>query len=53
VTWEELEHGIAIEDFRMDNMRSRLRDAGDLWKPLVSPRGRLDLKPFLDSLRAA
>jgi DNA primase len=51
VTWEEIEHGIAIEDFRMDNMRARLRDAGDLWKPLVSPRGRLDLKPFLNALK--
>src|SRR4029078_2752836 len=49
VTCEEIEHGIAIEDFRMDNMRARLRDAGDLWKPLVSPRGRLDLKPFLNA----
>ena len=53
VAWHEVERGVAIEEFRIDNMRSRLRDAGDLWKPLVSARGRLDLKPFLNSLKAA
>ena len=50
VTWQEIEHGLAIEDFRIDNMRARVRDAGDLWKPLLSPIGRLDLTPLLNAL---
>jgi bifunctional non-homologous end joining protein LigD len=46
VTWEEVEAGIAIEDFRMDNMLERIRTAGDLWKPLVAKRGRANLEKF-------
>ncbi len=43
VTWEELEDGIEIDDFRMDNMLARIAAVGDLWKPLVSKRGRSTL----------
>src|SRR5690349_11862100 len=34
VTWKELERGIEIEDFRIDNVPARVRKLGDLWKPL-------------------
>jgi bifunctional non-homologous end joining protein LigD len=43
VTWEEVEEGIEIEDFRIDNMRERLEEVGDLFKPLLSQRGRYRL----------
>jgi bifunctional non-homologous end joining protein LigD len=47
VTWEEVERGIRIEDFRMDNVPQRVSKVGDLWKPLLSERGRLSLERFL------
>jgi bifunctional non-homologous end joining protein LigD len=50
VTWKEVEKGIAIDDFRLDNVRQRFAKVGDLWKPLVAVRGRADLSKFLGSL---
>ena len=47
VSWEELEQGIRIEDFRIDNMPQRVAKVGDLWKPLLAPRGRVRLERFL------
>jgi bifunctional non-homologous end joining protein LigD len=47
VTWEELESGITIEDFRLDNVPARLAERGDLWKPLLSARGRFDLGRYV------
>lgn len=48
VTWDEVDGGIEIEDFRIDNMTARLRDVGDLWKPLLAPASRrVDLANFL------
>jgi bifunctional non-homologous end joining protein LigD len=43
VTWKEIDRGIAIEDFRIDNVPARVRKLGDLWKPLLTARGRVDL----------
>lgn len=47
VTWNEIEHGIRIEDFRLDNMPARVRKLGDLWKPLLLPTGRVKLEKYL------
>jgi len=47
VTWDEVEGGIRIEDFRLDNMPERVRTVGDLYKPLLAKRGRLKLEKFL------
>jgi bifunctional non-homologous end joining protein LigD len=47
VTWKEIEDGIEIEDFRLDNVPARVRKLGDLWKPLFLQRGRLKLEKFL------
>ena len=47
VTWEEVEQGFAIEDFRMDNVPARVGALGDLWKPLLSARGRFNLERLL------
>jgi len=42
VTWDEVEDGIRIEDFRFDNVRQRVAEVGDLWKPVVGKK-RFDL----------
>jgi bifunctional non-homologous end joining protein LigD len=46
VTWEEVERGIRIEDFRMDNIPDRVESLGDLWEPLRRARGRVRLERF-------
>ena len=46
-TWDEVEAGFAIEDFRMDNVPDRVRRLGDLWKPLLESRGRFHLEKLL------
>jgi bifunctional non-homologous end joining protein LigD len=46
VTWDEIARGVAIEDFRIDNVRARIATLGDLWKPLLAARGRTDLTLF-------
>jgi bifunctional non-homologous end joining protein LigD len=47
VTWQEVERGVEIEDFRMDNVPARVRRRGDLWAPLLAARGRFDLEKVL------
>jgi bifunctional non-homologous end joining protein LigD len=47
VTWKEIEKGIKIDDFRLDNVRKRIEKLGDLWKPLLDKRKRFDLQPYL------
>ena len=47
VTWTEIEKGVQIEDFRLDNVRQRIAKKGDLWKPLLQARGRFDLGKFV------
>ena len=47
VTWKELERGIAMEDFRIDNVPARVRKLGDLWKPLYQAKGRFRLEAYL------
>jgi bifunctional non-homologous end joining protein LigD len=43
VTWKEIEAGIEIDDFRLDNVPARVSELGDLWKPLLAARGRARL----------
>jgi bifunctional non-homologous end joining protein LigD len=47
VTWEEIEQGISNEDFRVDNVPARVKELGDLWKPLIQERGRFRLEGVL------
>jgi bifunctional non-homologous end joining protein LigD len=42
VTWEEVERGLRPEDFRIDNVVARVRELGDLWKPVLGKK-RFDL----------
>ena len=46
VTWKELEKGVRLEDFRIDNVRQRITKLGDLWKPLLSAKERTNLNRF-------
>jgi bifunctional non-homologous end joining protein LigD len=47
VTWGEVEKGISIEDFRMDNLPARVARRGDLWAPLLDARGRFPLVEYV------
>lgn len=44
VTWDEVEAGVRIEDFRIDNAVARLKKTGDLWKPVIAGKKRFDLQ---------
>ena len=45
--WRELERGIAIEAFTLVNVPARVARLGDLWKPLLAPKGRVDLSRYV------
>jgi bifunctional non-homologous end joining protein LigD len=47
VTWKEVETGVRIEDFTVKNVPGRVATIGDLWRPLLSARGRFDLSQFI------
>ena len=47
VEWEEVERGIRIEDFRMENMPARAAERGDLFAPVAAARKRVKLESFL------
>jgi bifunctional non-homologous end joining protein LigD len=47
LTWKEVETGVAIADFRIDNVPARLKEFGDLWKPLLETRGRFRLESVM------
>ena len=50
VTWDEVEEGIRIEDFRLENVPDRVDRVGDLWRPLAWPkRGRVRLENVLEA----
>jgi bifunctional non-homologous end joining protein LigD len=44
ITWKELQKGVRIEDFRIDNMPERIKKVGDLWAPLLADTGRAKLE---------
>ncbi|HEX6201622.1 MAG TPA: non-homologous end-joining DNA ligase [Thermoanaerobaculia bacterium] len=43
VGWDEVEAGVEIADFRLDNVPARVAERGDLWAPLLAAEGRFDL----------
>ena len=47
VTWNEIENGVEIADFRIDNVPARIKQLGDLWKPLLAARGRFRLESVM------
>jgi bifunctional non-homologous end joining protein LigD len=51
VTWDEVEDGIKIDDFRIDNAAARLKKVGDLWKPLLAKTKRFNLGRVLSAAK--
>ena len=49
VTWEEVDGGVRIEDFRIDNVLPRLQERGDLWKPVIAGKKRFDLRKVFEA----
>jgi bifunctional non-homologous end joining protein LigD len=47
VTWDEIDDGLAIEDFHIRNVPERVRAKGDLWAPLLAAKGRFALEKYL------
>jgi bifunctional non-homologous end joining protein LigD len=47
VTWQEIERGLALEDFTIRNVPQRLAKLGDLWKPVLAASGRANLSKLL------
>jgi len=47
VTWKEIAKGVRIEDFTLRNVPARIAKVGDLWKPLLAARGRVDLSQYV------
>jgi bifunctional non-homologous end joining protein LigD len=47
IRWKELERGLQMEDFRIDNVPPRVRRMGDLWEPLLETKGRFRLEAYL------
>jgi bifunctional non-homologous end joining protein LigD len=46
VEWKEVERGLALEDFRIDNVPARVARRGDLFAPVLAARGRVRLERF-------
>jgi bifunctional non-homologous end joining protein LigD len=47
LSWKEVARGVRIEDFTVKNVPARIAKVGDLWKPLLQPRGRFNLGAFV------
>ena len=47
VTWKEIDKGVRIEEFTVMNVPARIARVGDLWKPLLQARGRVNLSQFV------
>ncbi len=47
LTWDEVAAGVRMDDFRLDNVRARIAQVGDLWQPLLAAKGRTDLEQFI------
>jgi bifunctional non-homologous end joining protein LigD len=47
VGWDEIERGIQMDQFRIDNVPARVRRTGDLFHPLLLRNKRVRLEQFL------
>jgi bifunctional non-homologous end joining protein LigD len=45
--WSEVTRDLRMEDYRIDSVPARVRERGDLWKPLLGAR-RHDIGPLLE-----
>jgi bifunctional non-homologous end joining protein LigD len=46
VEWKEVERGLRLDDFRIDNVPARVARRGDLFAPVLAGRGRVRLDRF-------
>jgi bifunctional non-homologous end joining protein LigD len=46
VEWKEVERGLHLDDFRIDNVPARVTRRGDLFAPVLAGRGRVRLDRF-------
>ncbi len=44
VSWEEIEHGLELNELTMDTVPERIARLGDLFKPVLAKRGRCRLE---------
>src|SRR5215469_369994 len=51
VSWKQIEKGVEIDDFRIENVPALLKRTGDLWKPMLAKKGRVDLKRLFSGRR--
>ena len=51
VTWKQIEKGVEIDDFRIDNVPALLRRTGDLWRPMLAKTGRANLERLFSGRR--
>jgi bifunctional non-homologous end joining protein LigD len=47
VRWDEIAAGCEIGDFRLDNVRERFVEVGDLWAPMKAETGRVNMERFI------
>ncbi len=47
LSWGEVEKGVEMSDFTIANVPARLKQLGDLWKPLLAARGRFNLESVM------
>lgn len=47
LAWDEIAQGVRLEDFTLQNVRERFEQVGDLYKPLLLKKGRVDLAAYL------
>jgi DNA primase len=50
VTWDEVERGVEIDDFRIDNLPGRVRDRGDLFAAIANERGRASIEKLVPAV---
>ena len=50
VSWDEVARGVAIDDFRIDNVPARIAALGDLWAPVCAQEVDGDGRFKLDTL---
>jgi bifunctional non-homologous end joining protein LigD len=48
--WEEVKKGLSMQDFTIDTIHGRLKEMGDIWKPVMG--AAINLEKILDKMSA-
>lgn len=51
VSWRQIEKGVTIDEYRIDNVPALLRKSGDPWKPMLAKTGRVKLERLFSGRR--